>query len=82
MGFQQELQAPVKAVRRIQVFSWTMVIITWIDQAKGDSGENDERVYHGTSLFGFNVVNNDVPNKYAETINQTISSMEKRFHDF
>ena len=49
--------------------------------AELETGENDETVYQGISLTGFNVANNDVPNKYAETITQIVSSMEKRFQD-
>jgi hypothetical protein len=98
LGFQQELHDPVKAVRRIQEFSWTMVKLhALIDKslnepasrlthykrllAELETGENDETVYQGISLTGFNVANNDVLNKYAETIMQIVSSMEKCFQD-
>ena len=84
LGFHQELHNPVKAVRRIREFSWTMVKLhALIDKslnepasrlthykrllAELETGENDETVYQGISLTGFNVANN-VPNKYAETI--------------
>ena len=49
--------------------------------AELETGENDETVYQGISLTGFNVANNDVPNKYAETITQIVSSLDKRFQD-
>jgi hypothetical protein len=72
LGFHQELHNPVKAVRRIREFSWTMVKLhALIDKslnepasrlthykrllAELETGENDETVYQGISLTGFNV---------------------------
>lgn len=45
------------------------------------NNSNDEAIHQGISLTRFNVVNSDVPNRYAATITKISSSMGKWFRD-
>ena len=94
LSFQQETHDPVKAVRRIQEFNWTMaklqiLLDTSLDEIHSQEGlithyrkfydsVNDE-VYQNIQLQNFENVKETVSSEYSKAITNVAKSMEKRF---
>ena len=97
LGFQQELHDPVKAVRRIQDFTWTMIKLQILIENDLDSPDSrltyykrfiestkivdGKQTYQNIPLENFKQVNDNVGKHYDETIARLAESIGNRFSD-
>ena len=97
LAFQAEFHDPVKHIKRVQEFTWTMgklkllidkslseenKILTHYKRFLGHVVTGDtESSYQGITLHNYNSVTNALDRHYREIIVKVSDSMEMRFHD-
>ena len=96
LRFQQDIHDPVKAVRRIQEFTWTMAKLKlFMDNAienqtiptqlkkllNSVENRDDKYFYQGIKLTRYEVSKDEVSDIFVRTITSITNWMEKRFHE-
>ena len=96
LEFQQDIHNPVKAVRQIQEFTWSMAKLKlFMDNAienhtirmqlnkslNSVENINSTYFYKGIKLTRFDVSKDEISDIFAKTIASITNCMEKKFHE-